>query len=80
MEQGLEKGKVEGLGIGIESGIEKGKLEIKHDVHIRQISLKYTLSEDEMNHILSVNNIDKLDAVLDTLVLSDNKEYVLKVL
>ena len=36
---------------GREEGIKEGELEDKHNVLIRQLELKYSLSEDERKHI-----------------------------
>ncbi|MCK5199439.1 MAG: hypothetical protein KAR21_13865, partial [Spirochaetales bacterium] len=51
-------------------GIEQGELEDKHNVLIRQLELKYSLSGDERKHIFSVTDFNKLDAV----VLAKDKE------
>jgi predicted transposase/invertase (TIGR01784 family) len=72
MKEGLEK--------GLEKGIEEGRLEEKHALLIRLFELKYTLSEDERNHILSVTDFVKLDAALDAFVFAEEKESVLKLL
>ena len=70
--QGLEEGR--------EEGIKDGELEEKHNVLIRQLELKYNLSEDEKKHILSINDFKKLDAALNAVVLVKDKENVLKLL
>jgi predicted transposase/invertase (TIGR01784 family) len=70
------KGLEEGLG----KGREEGELEEKHNVLIRQLELKYALSEDEREHILFITDFEKLDAALDAVVLSEDKESVLKLL
>jgi len=61
-------------------GMDKESLDASHGLIIYYIETKYTLSEDEKNHILSVTNIDKLDAVVDALMSSQNKENILKLL
>ena len=74
--QGLQEGREDGLKIGI----EKGELEDKHNVLIRQIELKYSLSEGEKIHILSITDYKKLDAALDAVVLAKNKEHIIRLL
>jgi len=59
---------------------KKGKLEEKHNSLIRLLELKYSLSDDEKEHILSVTDFNKLDAVLDAVVLARDKENILKLL
>ena len=59
---------------------EDGRLEDKHTILIRQLSLKYTLSEDEKSQILSVADFKKLDTALDAFVFAEDKESVLKLL
>ena len=71
-EEGREEGRIEGR-------IE-GELEDKHNVLIRLLELKYGLSDEEKNQILSVSDFKKLDAALDAIVLSADKENVLKLL
>ena len=68
--QGLEEGREK----GIKEGIKEGELEEKHNVLIRQLELKYNLSEDEKKHILSINDFKKLDAALNAVVLVKDKE------
>jgi predicted transposase/invertase (TIGR01784 family) len=58
-------------------GLIKGELVDKHKVLIRQLELKYSLSEDEKNQILSISDLKKLDTDLDSFVFSENKESVL---
>ena len=61
-------------------GLKEGELEDKHNVLIRQLDLKYRLTEKEKSRILSVNDLKKLDSALDTVVISNNKESVFKFL
>ena len=61
-------------------GIEIGTLEEKQNILIRLLELKYGLSEKEKYQILSVNAFKKLDAALDALVLSEDRESVIKLL
>jgi len=65
---------------GLAEGRLEGKLEGKHTILIRQLELKYTLSEDEKNQILSVTDFRKLDAAVDAFVFAEDKERVLKLL
>ena len=61
-------------------GLEEGELVDKHNVLIRLLELKYSLTVDERKHILSITDFNKLDGALDALVLVNNKENVLKLL
>ncbi|MCK5198118.1 MAG: hypothetical protein KAR21_07195 [Spirochaetales bacterium] len=61
-------------------GLEEGELKDKHNVLIRQIEIKYSLSDNERKHIFSVTDFDKLDAALDAVVLAKDKENILKLL
>jgi len=61
-------------------GLAEGELKDKHTILIRLLSLKYTLSEDEKNKILSVTDLKKLDAAIDAFVFAEDKESVLKLL
>ena len=65
---------------GLAKGREEGELEEKHNVLIRLLELKYSLSEKEKKHILSVTDFRKLNEALDTFVFSKEKESVLKLL
>ena len=59
---------------------EEGELKKEHAILIRLLELKYTLSEDEKKHILSVTDIKKLDAAVDAVMFAEDKESVLKLL
>jgi hypothetical protein len=59
---------------------KQGKLEEKHNVLIRLLELKHSLSVNEKEHILSATDFIKLDAALDAVVLAKNKEDILKLL
>ena len=72
--QGLEEGRQEGR----QEGREQGGLEERHNVLIRLLELKYSLTADERKHIFSVTDFKKLDAALDAVVLANDKEDVLK--
>jgi hypothetical protein len=65
---------------GIEKGIEEGKLKDKQQVLIRLLSKKYSLTEQDRQHISSITDPDKLDRALDEIVVAETKEKVLKLL
>ena len=65
---------------GLAEGREKGELKKVHTILIRQLELKYTLSENEKKKILSVTDFKKLDAAVDAFVFAEDKESVLKLL
>jgi len=68
------------LYMATKQGREEGELKGKHNVLIRQIGIKFSLSDDERKHIFSVTDINKLDAALDAVVLAKNKENILNLL
>ena len=49
-------------------GLAEGELKKQRNILIRMLELKYTLSEDEKNQILSVTDFKKLDAAVDALM------------
>jgi predicted transposase YdaD len=65
---------------GMEKGIEEGKLKDKQQVLIRQLTKKYSLTEQDKQHISSITDPDKLDLALDEIVVAETKEQVLKLL
>ena len=62
------------------NGLAEGELKKVHTILIRLLELKYTLSEDEKNQILSVTDLKNLDAAVDALMFAEDKESVLKLL
>jgi predicted transposase/invertase (TIGR01784 family) len=78
--EGRAEGREKGLAEGLEKGQEKGELKKIHSTLIRLLELKYTLSEDEKNTILSVTDSKKLDAAVDAVMFAEDKESVLRVL
>jgi len=76
----LSSAQKEGMEEGRKEGEIKGELKDKHTILIRLLELKYTLSEDEKNQILSVTDLMKLDAAVDAFVFAEDKESVLKLL
>jgi hypothetical protein len=75
-----EKLKKEGIEEGLEKGIEEGKIQEKQQVLIRLLSKKYSLNEQDKQHISSISDPDKLDLALDEIVVAETKEQVLKLL
>jgi hypothetical protein len=75
-----EKLKKEGIEEGLEKGIEEGKIQEKQQVLIRLLSKKYSLTEQDKQHISSISDPDKLDLALDEIVVAETKEQVLKLL
>jgi len=67
----------EGLKKGMEQGLEKGVLSEKRAVLIRQLSRRFSLSDDERSRIESCGDRDALDAALDEVVVADAKDSVL---
>jgi hypothetical protein len=75
--EGMEQGIEEGIEKGLKEGELKGKLKDKQQVLIRQLSKKYSLTEQEREHISSITDPDKLDRALDEIVVAETKEQVL---
>jgi flagellar biosynthesis/type III secretory pathway protein FliH len=75
-----EKLRKEGMEQGIEKGIEEGKIQEKQQVLIRQLTKKYSLTEQDRQHISSITDPDKLDRALDEIVVAETKVQVLKLL
>ena len=67
----------EGLEKGIERGIERGALAERRSVLTRQLSRRFSLTEDERGRIASCEDPDALDAALDEFVVAETKEAVL---
>ena len=61
-------------------GIKEGKIQEKQEVLIRLLERKYSLTEQDRQHISSITDPDKLDRALDEIVVSETKEQVLKLL
>ena len=62
---------------GLEKGIERGALAGKRSVLTRQLSRRFSLTEDERGRIASCEDPDALDAALDEFVVAETKEAVL---
>ena len=75
--EGMEQGIEEGIEKGLKEGELKGKLKDKQQVLIRQLSKKYSLTEQDRQHISSITDPDKLDRALDEIVVAETKEQVL---
>ena len=68
------------LNEGIQQGIEKGELNDKHEVLIRQLDLKFGLTEDEKDRIRYVQSPVLLDSALDAVVTGEDKQGLLALL
>ena len=75
-----ERDRLQLLSSAQKEGEIKGELKKEHTILIRLLELKYTLSKDEKNQILSVTDFKKLDAAIDAFVFAEDKESVLKLL
>ncbi len=65
------------INTGLQQGLEQGKLSDKHDVLIRQLDLKFLLSEEEKERIRRVQDAALLDAALDTVVTGKSKAEIM---
>ncbi len=66
--------------IGIEKGKQEGRIEDKQEVLIRQLSKKFSLTEEDRETIKNTIDVNKLDAAIDAFVFAQTKEEVLKLL
>ena len=68
------------LNEGMQQGIEKGELNEKHEVLIRQLDLKFGLTEDEKDRIRDVHSPVLLDSALDAFAIGKDKLDLLALL
>ena len=61
----------------LKEGIEQGELNEKHDVLIRQLNLKFGLTENEKDYIRNVEDTELLDSALDAVVTGETKQELL---
>ena len=66
--------------IGEHETIQKTTLKNQHSMLIRQLSLKYGLSESEEKLIKSVTDTNKLDMAIEKFATSDSKQDVMDAL
>ena len=67
-QQGIEKGKIE--------GIEEGEIIKQQEILIRQLSKKFGLAEEEQELIKSIKNKVKLDKALDLILDAKSKKEI----
>ena len=77
LQEGLEKGIERGIERGMERGIKRGALDDKRSVLTRQLSRRFSLTENERGRIASCEDPDALDAALDEIIVAETKEAVL---
>ena len=70
----------EGMERGMDIGFQKGVVRDKQDVIIKQLSKKFTLTEEEKSIMLKIEDPEILDQGLDEVLFAETKEQVLKVL
>ena len=70
------EGKLEGL----QEGKQSGKLERSQEVLIKQIQLKYGITEKEKDFIRKVTDLDKLDIAIEKILTNITKEELLALL
>ncbi len=79
--QGMEKGREEGIKKGrkegVKRGVQKGELSDKQKVLIRLLDKKFGLPAEDKKLILSINNLEQLDAALDEIVTAESLNQVL---
>ena len=76
----IEKGKLEGKLEGLQEGKQSGKLERSQEVLIKQIQLKYGITEKEKDFIRKVTDLDKLDIAIEKILTNITKEELLALL
>lgn len=69
-EEGREEGRREGYG--------EGTLKEKQTVLLRQISKKFSLTEEEKVKIIACEDLTKLDEALDVILFAEHKQEVVK--
>ena len=78
--ESLEKIKEEsfkqGIERGIERGIEQGELIDKQNILIKLLIKKHGLEEEEIKHIRTIINFEKLDTAIETILFSTNKNQI----
>ena len=57
--------------------LKEGELKEKHEVLIRQLILKFGLTDDEKTSIRDVTDTRLLDSALDAVVTGENKQELL---
>ena len=70
----------QGLEQGLEQGLRQGELGDKHEVLIRQLNLKFGLSDVDKASIRNVDNPELLDSALDAVVTGEDKKYILELM
>jgi len=60
--------------------LRKGKLERSQEVLIKQIQLKYGITENEKDFIRTVTDLDKLDLAIEKILTNISKEELLSIL
>jgi hypothetical protein len=76
----IEKGKLEGLLEGEKKGEQRGQLKRSQEVLIKQIQLKYGITESEKDFIRKVTDLDKLDIAIEKILTNITKEELLALL
>jgi predicted transposase/invertase (TIGR01784 family) len=74
------KGREEGIQIGEQIGEQRGKIERTQELLIKQMHLKYGITESEKDFIKSVTDLDKLDKATEAILFENNKEKLLDLL
>ena len=80
IQQGEKIGEQRGIQIGEQRGELKGKIERTQELLIKQMHLKYGITESEKDFIKSVTDLDKLDKATEAILSEDNKEKLLDLL
>jgi len=75
-EEGIEAG----IEAGIEVGIDKGKVLGEQAALIHLLERKFGLTQEQKAHILSTNDVTKIEAALDHVLAAQSVEEVLKLL
>ena len=65
---------------GREEGIVYGETKSKQDTLIKQMHLKYGITDSEKDFIKSVTDLDKLDKATEAILSEDSKEKLLDLL
>ncbi len=75
-EELLREGRQKGREEGREEGRREGELQDKRAILLRQLSRKFTVTEEERGRVLSCDDPAALDAALDEIVTAEEKGAV----
>ena len=64
----------------IEQGLQRGSLLDKKEILIKQISKKFSISDNDRLFIMAMGDREKLDLALDEILFAESKDVLLDIL